>query len=284
MSIAGFKRRFSYMEYTFSFSHTICYPQYGEKYFKEDTNVFEGIIKNTPEGFVIEEGRHEARCNMDGLRVDCWLRDPYDAIRGSEIPLSKKLREQLFACVTMDPKQVARSKEGSAISFDKIQSRVMEDIDSWARVAAACRFWRYVEDIQSIQYPDSTGNQWRPIELQPNDVEGMEISNHAYSAMCRVYNDRWRGDRFKDFPYAVKYRVSVANINGLKSAGKILKDVEKEHFSTVVEAKKYAAGRVAMLNKRYFSALDPVIPLEDRYLFLVHDVEIPGYNYQKEDK
>ena len=154
-------------------------------------------------------------------------------------------------------------------------------MQDWSEVASAVKAYGYVKALQSIQYPASTNNQWKNGEfVSQTSIFHKRISNHVYGASIEIEEDRYRKARFKDTPYRAEYYVYVAYIDGLPDVGSVIVSGQKKYFASKEDALRYVEGRMKFLERRYFSSLDPVIPLEDRKYYLLHGCELPGYNYQ----
>lgn len=233
----------------------------------------------TCEGFaLISHAGSQPICDANKILVNLSLRDPSAA---AEMEADSQLRETIQNCMSLSKEKRKRSKDACEALLDDLQSRLTELATRWMDHAGRLRLLNYIEDILSVQYPSCTGNQWEDLPLDPDDIMAKCISNHAYSACIRISEDKWREARFKDFPYDVSYQVRVMKIPGVNASGVTVKNITRSHFPTKKDAMQYAEGRIAYLNKRYFSSLDPLIPASDRKYFLVHNMEIPIYHYEE---
>lgn len=217
----------------------------------------------------------------DGLFARLSLQDPlpYDEDGKNRCQKLINFVQEKASLRPDELESILRSNEDGLTELRRQMERLAQD---WAEMASAAKAYGYAKELQSIQYPASTNNQWQDGKLAlQTGIFHKRISNHVYGADIEIEEDHYRKVRYKDSPYRVEYYVYVAYIHGLPDAGSVIVSGPKKYFASKEDALRYVEGRMKFLEKRYFPSLDPVIPLEDRRYYLLHGCELPGYNYQQ---
>lgn len=237
----------------------------------------------TSQGFehILYKNRTEIILKSRELSVQSSIRTPFSFTADEESERNLALLQKNILEAAACDASVLEARE-KAIDVQKVERCIQEAARAWAEAAGEFELLRMAKDLQAAAVkPVSTNGVWIDEPLQePYECLKKTISNNCFAATVSVVRRKKFDSQVGALAWSNVWYTRWTLSTNYNTIHEIIKDVDRK-FTDLEEAKRYLQKQMNDLNKKYFYAMDPVITKDMREHFLVHDMEIPGKNYEK---